>query len=84
MCGTPPAFLCFMSWSAAHTYFPVGRVQTAELEALVDAAAAGIDRHVTSVLLGKHRFVAHCDAIKRYLLLCQVRHSLSITGSGGL
>ncbi|KAK9833447.1 hypothetical protein WJX81_006327 [Elliptochloris bilobata] len=45
--------------------------QTADLEALVDAAAAGIDRHVTSVLLGKHRFVAHCDAIKRYLLLGQ-------------
>ena len=39
----------------------------------MDAAAAGIDRHVTSVLLGKHRFVAHCDAIKRYLLLCQAR-----------
>lgn len=47
--------------------------QTAQLEALVDAAAAGIDRHVINVLLSKHRFVAHCDAIKRYLLLGQAR-----------
>ena len=43
----------------------------------MDAAAAGIDRHVTSVLLGKHRFAAHCDAIKRYLLLGQARLGFS-------
>lgn len=67
-----------MPYSTAHGIdFVLERAQTAELEALVDAAAAGINRHVISVLLGKHRFAAHCDAIKRYLLLGQARMSPS-------
>lgn len=43
-----------------------------ELEQVVDATAALIDRHVTETLLTKYSLVAHCAAIKRYLLLGQV------------
>jgi len=48
-------------------------MQTEELERLVEKTAARIDRHVVNTLLDKYNFVQHCSAIKRYLLLSQVR-----------
>ena len=48
-----------------------------ELEQVVDATAALIDRHVTETLLTKYSLVAHCAAIKRYLLLGQVRNPVA-------
>lgn len=38
-------------------------------------AGTDIDRHVVDVLLDKFQLGAHCDAIKRYLLLGQVSAS---------
>ena len=46
--------------------------QVEELESLVLQAGTEIDRHVLDMLHVKYRFTAHCDAIKRYLLLGQV------------
>lgn len=48
-------------------------MQTDQLERLVEKTAARIDRHVVSTLLDKYSIVSHCSAIKRYLLLSQVR-----------
>lgn len=48
-------------------------LQTDQLERLVEKTAARIDRHVVSTLLDKYSIVSHCSAIKRYLLLSQVR-----------
>lgn len=48
-------------------------MQTEELERLVEKTAARIDQHVVNTLLDKYNFVQHCSAIKRYLLLSQVR-----------
>lgn len=49
-------------------------MQAEQLERLVEKTAARIDRHVVNTLLDKFSFVSHCSAIKRYLLLSQVRH----------
>jgi hypothetical protein len=49
-----------------------------DLERVMRATAAAIDRHVISTMLEKHSFAAHCSAIKRYLLLGQVRHILPL------
>ena len=53
-------------------------MQMDDLERVVRATAAAIDRHVMSTMLEEHSFAAHCNAIKRYLLLGQVRHILSL------
>ncbi|CAL5229384.1 g12698 [Coccomyxa viridis] len=42
-----------------------------DLERVVKDTAAAIDRHVMTTMLEKHGFAAHCNAIKRYLLLGQ-------------
>ena len=44
-----------------------------DLERVVNDTAAAIDRHVMATMLEKHSVAAHCNAIKRYLLLGQVR-----------
>ena len=46
-----------------------------DLERVVKDTAAAIDRHVMTTMLEKHGFAAHCNAIKRYLLLGQVTMS---------
>lgn len=66
-------------WICTATYLGAGRhvralMQAEELERLVEKTAARIDRHVVNTLLDKYSFVSHCSAIKRYLLLSQVRH----------
>lgn len=53
-------------------------MQMDDLERVVRGTAAAIDRHIMSTMLEKHSFAAHCNAIKRYLLLGQVRHILSL------
>ena len=50
-------------------------MQMGDLERVVTDTAAAIDRHVMSTMLEKHSLAAHCTAIKRYLLLGQVRPS---------
>ena len=47
-----------------------------DLERVVKDTAAAIDRHVMTTMLEKHSFAAHCSAIKRFLLLGQVRKPL--------
>ena len=47
-----------------------------DLERVVKDTAAAIDRHVMTTMLETHSFAAHCNAIKRYLLLGQVSKPL--------
>jgi hypothetical protein len=47
-------------------------VQPEALEGVVMQAGADIDSHVMAVLLQKFQLGAHCEALKRYLLLGQV------------
>ena len=51
-------------------------MQMDDLERVVKDTAAAIDRHVMTTMLEKHGFAVHCNAIKRYLLLGQVRACL--------
>jgi gamma-tubulin complex component 3 len=41
------------------------------LEALVARAAGEVDGRVMEQLWGRHHLAAHCDAVRRYLLLGQ-------------
>lgn len=47
-------------------------MQSEALEGVVMQAGADIDSHVMAVLLKKFQLGAHCEAMKRYLLLGQV------------
>lgn len=60
------------SMHASDVRLPV-LAQMEELELVVDAASALIDRHVTDMLLSKCGLIGHCHAVKRYLLLSQAR-----------
>ena len=51
-------------------------LQMDDLERVVKDTAAAIDRHIMTTMLEKHSFAAHCNAVKRYLLLGQVRACL--------
>ena len=48
-------------------------LQTEALERIVTQAGAEIDRHVVETLHAKYGLTSHCDALKRYVLLGQVR-----------
>lgn len=48
---------------------------------MVESTAASIDHHVITTLLNKYNIVAHCHAIKQYLLLSRVR-STETLGQG--
>ncbi|KAK9807536.1 hypothetical protein WJX72_001944 [[Myrmecia] bisecta] len=55
--------------AAAATQLTYG--QAGALERVVQETSSSIDRHVIDIMMNKYRFVLHCDAIKRYLLLGQ-------------